>query len=73
MTLTAGSEAPAGTGQPRVTVLTDRCAGCQECVIRCPSGALALDADRWVVVADDALCVGCRQCERTRLQAGWRR
>jgi glutamate synthase (NADPH) small chain len=65
MTLTSWSEAPAGTGQPRVTVLTDRCAGCQECVIRCPSGALAMDAGRWVVVADDALCVGCRQCERT--------
>src|SRR6266496_2731226 len=65
MMLIAGSEAPAGTGQPRVTVLTDRCVGCQECVIRCPSGALALDSGRWVVVADDALCVGCRQCERT--------
>jgi glutamate synthase (NADPH/NADH) small chain len=63
MTLIAESEAPAG--QPRVTVLTDRCAGCQECVIRCPSGALTLDSGRWVVVADDALCVGCRQCERT--------
>ena len=63
MTLIAESHAPAG--QPRVTVLTDRCAGCQECVIRCPSGALALDSGRWVVVADDALCVGCRQCERT--------
>ncbi len=65
MTLTAGSEAPAGTGQPRVTVLPDRCAGCQECVIRCPSGALAMDASRWVAVADDTLCTGCRQCERT--------
>ena len=62
MTLTAGREASAGT---RVTVLTDRCAGCQECVIRCPSGALAMDFGRWVAVADDALCVGCRQCERT--------
>ena len=65
MTLTTGREAPAGAAQPRVTVLTDRCAGCQECVIRCPSEALALDSGRWVVVADDALCVGCRQCERT--------
>jgi glutamate synthase (NADPH) small chain len=65
MTRTATGEAPAGTGQPHVTILTDRCAGCQECVIRCPSGALTLDAGRWVAVADDALCVGCRQCERT--------
>ena len=65
MTLTAAGEVPAQAGQPHVTVLTDRCAGCQECVIRCPSGALAMDASRWVAVAEDALCVGCRQCERT--------
>jgi glutamate synthase (NADPH) small chain len=65
MTLTATGEAPATAGQPRVTVLTDRCAGCQECVVRCPPGALTMDASRWVAVADDALCVGCRQCERT--------
>jgi glutamate synthase (NADPH/NADH) small chain len=63
MTVIAESQAPAD--QPRVTVLTDRCVGCQECVIRCPAEALALDSGRWVVVADDALCVGCRQCERT--------
>jgi glutamate synthase (NADPH/NADH) small chain len=48
-----------------VTVFTDRCVGCQECVIRCPADALTMDASRWVAVADDALCVGCRQCERT--------
>lgn len=49
----------------RVQVLTDRCAGCQECIIRCPTGALHLDVDRWVARADDHLCVGCRQCVRT--------
>lgn len=65
MTVTVRDGAPAGVGQPHVTVLTDRCAGCQECVIRCPAGALGMDASRWVAVADDALCVGCRQCERT--------
>ncbi len=65
MTLTMIDEAPAPAAQPHVTVLTDRCAGCQECVIRCPAGALTMDASRWVAVADDALCVGCRQCERT--------
>lgn len=65
MTLTATGAALATAGQPRVTVLTDRCAGCQECVVRCPPGALTMDATRWVAVADDALCVGCRQCERT--------
>ena len=65
MTLTAMDETSAPGAQPHVTVLTDRCAGCQECVIRCPAGALTMDAGRWVAVADDALCVGCRQCERT--------
>ncbi len=65
MTLTVMDEASASAAQPHVTVLTDRCAGCQECVIRCPAGALTMDASRWVAIADDALCVGCRQCERT--------
>lgn len=65
MTLTTKGVAPAGTSQPHVLVLTDRCAGCQECVIRCPSGALSIEPERWVAVADDELCVGCRQCTRT--------
>lgn len=65
MTLTVTSSAPATEGQPHVTVLTDRCVGCQECVIRCPAGALSMDTGNWLAVADDTLCVGCRQCERT--------
>ena len=48
-----------------VTVTADRCAGCQECVIRCPQGALTMDQSTWTVVADDEACVGCRQCVRT--------
>lgn len=51
--------------EPRVHVLVDRCSGCQECIVRCPTGALALDNLSWIVQADDSLCVGCRQCERT--------
>lgn len=51
--------------QLHVTVLTDRCAGCEECVVRCPTEALSIDALRWVVAANDERCVGCRQCERT--------
>jgi glutamate synthase (NADPH/NADH) small chain len=50
---------------PHVQVLSDRCAGCQECSVRCPTGAITLDAASWTVVADDAACVGCRQCVRT--------
>ncbi|MCK4177076.1 FAD-dependent oxidoreductase [Aciditerrimonas ferrireducens] len=53
-----------GSG-PRVTVLADRCAGCQECLVRCPTAALALDPETWTVVADETRCVGCRQCQRT--------
>jgi glutamate synthase (NADPH/NADH) small chain len=53
------------TTAPHVTVLSDRCVGCQECIVRCPTAALSLDAQPMVAVANDALCVGCRQCERT--------
>ena len=60
MTIT---ELPTGT-RPHVTVLVDRCAGCQDCIVRCPTGALGLDPDAWVAVGDDRLCVGCQQCTR---------
>lgn len=50
---------------PHVTVLADRCSGCQECVIRCPVGALTMDLSSWIAVADESRCVGCRQCMRT--------
>ncbi|NNM96698.1 MAG: FAD-dependent oxidoreductase [Candidatus Dormibacteraeota bacterium] len=47
-----------------VRVDAERCVGCQECVIRCPTGALSLDSKNWIAQADDQLCVGCRQCQR---------
>ncbi|EQD53607.1 glutamate synthase (NADPH), homotetrameric, partial [mine drainage metagenome] len=47
-----------------VHVDSERCVGCQECVIRCPTGALRLDPENWIAQADDRLCVGCRQCQR---------
>ena len=46
-------------------VIRERCIGCQECVIRCPTIALSMDVINWVAKADNELCVGCRQCERT--------
>ena len=51
--------------RPSVKILDDRCAGCQECVVRCPTGVLSMDSKRWVALEDSTLCVGCRQCERT--------
>lgn len=47
-----------------VHIVQERCAGCQECIIRCPTGALSMDIANWVAESNDALCVGCRQCER---------
>jgi glutamate synthase (NADPH/NADH) small chain len=48
----------------RVRVNAERCAGCQECVTRCPTHALGIDENRWIATAEDSLCVGCRQCQR---------
>jgi glutamate synthase (NADPH) small chain len=47
-----------------VRIDSERCVGCQECVIRCPTNALRLDPANWIAQADDLLCVGCRQCQR---------
>jgi len=65
MAITMTDNRTAGTDRPQVKVLVDRCAGCQECVIRCPVSALDMDPGRWVAVAEDERCVGCRQCVRT--------
>ncbi|MDE3202589.1 MAG: FAD-dependent oxidoreductase [Acidobacteriota bacterium] len=65
MTMTQSRHLDLPEGECHVTVLTDRCAGCQECLVRCPVGALDMDPERWVIVADDTSCVGCRQCVRT--------
>jgi glutamate synthase (NADPH) small chain len=51
-------------GHAKVHINQERCAGCQECVIRCPVHALSIDPEKWVAEANDELCVGCRQCER---------
>ncbi len=69
MTVTAVRE-PVGErasrlARPAIHVLVDRCAGCQECIIRCPAGALSMNAELWIAEGEDSLCVGCRQCVRT--------
>lgn len=33
--------------------------------MRCPTGALEMDTERWVAEPHDEDCVGCRQCVRT--------
>ena len=65
MTLTESRPSDQLSGGCHVTILADRCAGCQECLVRCPTGAIGFDPERWVVEADDTACVGCHQCERT--------
>ncbi len=65
MAITLIEAQASSTDRPEVHVLVDRCAGCQECVVRCPVEALDMDTERWVAVADEKLCVGCRQCMRT--------
>ncbi|WP_298208131.1 FAD-dependent oxidoreductase [Ferrimicrobium sp.] len=50
---------------PQVTVLKDRCSGCQECLVRCPVEAITLDEFTYTVDVDESVCVACRQCERT--------
>lgn len=62
MTMTAR---PTTATMPHVTVVEDRCAGCQECLVRCPTGAISMTVGSWIVVADDSACTGCRQCVRS--------
>jgi glutamate synthase (NADPH/NADH) small chain len=51
--------------KPEVKIILERCVGCQECVIRCPTQALSMDITNWKAKANNDLCVGCRQCQRT--------
>jgi glutamate synthase (NADPH/NADH) small chain len=64
-TLTKESSKKRELLNPEARVIRERCVGCQECIIRCPTLALSMDIINWVARADNELCVGCRQCERT--------
>ncbi len=50
---------------PNVTVFSDRCAGCEECLVRCPTQAIEMDNFSWTITINNELCVGCMQCTRT--------
>lgn len=53
------------TLRPMVSIDSERCAGCSECVKECPTGCLALGRHNLAVVRDAGACVGCQQCQRT--------
>ncbi len=49
---------------PSVFIISERCAGCTECIKECPRGCLTMDYRNWVVQVDSEACSGCRQCQR---------
>jgi len=44
-----------------VTIESEKCDGCGECVDICPADVLALEAEKSVVVDADE-CLGCESC-----------
>jgi NAD-dependent dihydropyrimidine dehydrogenase PreA subunit len=43
-----------------VTVDSDKCAGCGECVKACPAKILSMVADKAELTGED--CMGCQSC-----------
>ncbi len=49
--------------EKEITILKERCKGCNICVALCPKKVLDLDTLGKVYLVDEAACVGCGQCE----------
>lgn len=53
-----------------VVVNTERCKGCELCVVACPSNVLAMSQNantkgyNYVYMANEDACVGCAACGR---------
>ena len=54
-----GKLAQHSTVSPKVK--RKKCIGCGDCIVRCPSEAIALDADDKAVI-DSKTCIGCGEC-----------
>jgi Fe-S-cluster-containing dehydrogenase component len=42
--------------------LQERCANCTACVPLCPTGAMDVNRENWLVSYDSSKCVVCRSC-----------
>ena len=54
-----GKLAQHSTVSPKVK--RKKCIGCGDCIVRCPSEAIALDADDKAVIGSET-CIGCGEC-----------
>ncbi len=46
-----------------ITVMKERCKGCNICAAFCPKKILALDTLGKVYITDATACINCGQCE----------
>ncbi len=70
MTLVLAEPAGPGTWFP-LDIATDRCKGCELCIVACPPGVLALDRSvvnrlghHPVRLLDPARCTSCARCAK---------
>jgi L-aspartate semialdehyde sulfurtransferase ferredoxin len=49
----------------KIRHLQDRCTGCTACVPHCPTRALDVDRESWIVSFDSEKCIVCFSCLET--------